>query len=402
MLQERRPAVRLTITVVTILILASAFYQRAAYNLRRIDYRNSNFVFFWLAGRMITSGENPYNSAQWLAQHDANHVSWRPDRIFLYPLPLAFLLAPLGFLELDRAYFGWQLLSQALMSLAVWLLLKQTTDARRQTLLLPLSLIFLFFGPVYLSLQIGSLGALTLAVLTATILALDRQHTLLAGILLSLTLLKPPQGLPIVALAAAWLVTRRAWPAIIGLGFGALALFFTGLLGDAQWLSKFAASGQAVMDRNMGVQSNAFGLAHRACAGGAACMWLLGGSAAILILILCTVYLWRRRRDLSPWEAFNIILPCAFVSTPYLWSYDQMPYIIPVVWIVLRLADRTSSYIPAFAFAAILVITSFVALAFQANTRSDMWSLLTTALVLVAALVLGHLKGPRASAPMPL
>ncbi|MFH1184005.1 MAG: hypothetical protein V1755_03060 [Chloroflexota bacterium] len=100
MLGERRSVLRLAISIVTLLVLATAFYQRAANNLSRIDYGNSNFVFFWIAGRMVLSGENPHDSAQWLEQHDANNVTWRPNQIFPYPLPLAFRLAPLGLVSL--------------------------------------------------------------------------------------------------------------------------------------------------------------------------------------------------------------------------------------------------------------------------------------------------------------
>jgi len=400
MLRERHSAIRLTITIVTVLVLAGVFYQRAAYNLRRIDYQNSNFVFFWMAGRMVLSGGDPYDSAQWLAEHDANNVTWHPNRIFPYPLPLAFLLAPLGLLSLDSAYLVWQLISQIMIAVTISMLLGRQREPRYQRMFIPLVLILLFFGPVYLSLQIGALGAFTLVAVTAAIAALDDKRSLAAGILLSLTLLKPPQGLPILVLVVVWLLSRKDRKAIVGLGVGAVGMLLIGMLEDPLWLPKFTASSQVVMGRTLGVQSNALGLAYLACGGNVSCMWLCGGSAAIIILAAGSTYLWRHRKDLVPWEAFNLIIPTAFLSTIYLWSYDQILYIIPVVWIVLRLIDRTHSYIASFAFLAVLVLVSFVALVIQANTRSDLTSLLTTVLVLAGFAVM-HALEPRTDTSIP-
>jgi hypothetical protein len=85
---------------------------------------------------------------------------------------------------------------------------------------------------------------------------------------------------------------------------------------------------------------------------------------------------------LSAWEAFNFIIPLGFVSTVYLWAYDQLPYIIPIVWIVGSLVKKTKSYIYAFLFLIVLDLVSFFALAQQASTAKDLWSLGTTVIVL--------------------
>ena len=114
--QARRDLVPRLILSLSAIALLAAFSQRALQNLARIDYRNSNFVFFWLAGRMAVTGEDPYNEAQWLAQHEINHVTWQADPVFSYPLPLAVFLAPLGLLPLDAAYVCWQLFSLAVLA----------------------------------------------------------------------------------------------------------------------------------------------------------------------------------------------------------------------------------------------------------------------------------------------
>jgi hypothetical protein len=118
-------------------------------------------------------------------------------------------VAPLALLPLPTAYFAWQLLSQALIALVVWLLLRNRPEARFQRLFLPLVVFLMFFGPVYLTLQVGAVGALTLLAAGTAIWAWDRRASFAAGALLALTLLKPSQGVPIALLAGVWMVARR-------------------------------------------------------------------------------------------------------------------------------------------------------------------------------------------------
>ena len=57
--------------LITLTLLGVLIFARVQISLG-FDVPNSNFSFFWLAGRMILDGENPYDEAQYLAGHDAN------------------------------------------------------------------------------------------------------------------------------------------------------------------------------------------------------------------------------------------------------------------------------------------------------------------------------------------
>jgi hypothetical protein len=382
----RRADGKLALTVVWglgIAILAGAFFQRALHNLARIDYRNSNFVFFWLAGRMLDLGQNPYDSAQWLAQHAVNHVLWRSDRIFSYPLPLAFLFAPLGMFSLETAYVGWQLLTLAVVAVSVWLILRSAGAAHPERVFFPIVLGLLFFGPVYLSLQIGALGAFTLAAMTGAIVAFERRRDLLGGVLLSLLLLKPPQGLPVVLLGGIWLLFLKRSRAILGLALGLLGLLALGMIVDPAWPGLFAASSQGLLSRNIGLHSNAFSIAWELIGPRPYFPWILGGVIALLLAIAALAYLWRRRQHLTQLEAFSLIIPIGFLTAVYAWSYDQMLYVIPIAWVAGRLARTPRGYIAAFGFTLLVVATSLVALAVHAYTGTDVLSSATTLLVLV-------------------
>ncbi len=391
--QRTRQLIYVSAAILTVLVLAALFLQRAFFNLTHEDFRNANFFFFWLAGRMILLGQNPYDSVQWIAGHDAFGNTWRPNLIFPYPLPLAVLMAPLGLLSLPAAYFSWQLLSEILMGVSVWYLLRHWFGHRQDRLYLPLMIALLYFGPVYLSLQIGGLAPIILMVLVLALILVDRGHAVAGGVLLSLTMLKPPLGMPLLVLAVFWFVVLRDRSAIVGMVIGGLALLGMGMLVDPLWVVKFVSAGQLVLDRTLGVQSNVFSFAYLACGHQYGCMLIWGTAGMTVILALTGYYLWRHRQVFSTWDAFNLIIPIGFLSALYLWSYDQVPYVIPIVWLTGTLVERTRSYLPSFALAFALVAISLVGLAIQAYTRQDLISVIPTLIVTGASIALLETKG---------
>jgi hypothetical protein len=113
-------------------------------------------------------------------------------------------------------------------------------------------------------------------------------------------------------------------------------------------------------------------------------------------------YLWRNREWLTTWEAIDIIVPLGFVSTIYLWSYDQLLYIFPIIWITAKIVERTKSYLIAFLFLLGLDILSFAALLALAKTHEDLLSISTTILILGMCLCLSGLKKePPIDKPIP-
>jgi hypothetical protein len=378
--------------LVTVILLAMIFYFKALQNYTHQDYTNSNFFFFWLSGHMMWTGQNPYNPTQWLAGHDAFGVTWRPNQIFPYPLPLAFLMAPLGLVSLGQAYLAWQIVSEIAMALTVFWLIRHWRGQAQRRLFLPLVIFLLFFGPVYLTLQIGSVGALALVTVLLAILLLEQGQPIWAGMVLSLTLLKPPQGLTLLILAGIWFLARRDWKAILGVFLGGIMLLIAGMIRDPLWVIKFRSASAVVLDRTMGLDSNVYSFAYLACNQNVTCMWMAGTLGAILILAAGGYYLWRNHDRFTAWEAFNIIIPLGFISTIYLWSYDQLLYVIPITWIVGTLVERTKSYILVFIFLISLDVLSFYSLLVQANSGKDLLSIINTILVLGLCILLWHKK----------
>ncbi len=377
--------------IITLSLIGGMIFLRTQMS-KTFDYQNSNFAFFWLSGRMILEGENPYNETQYLAGHDTYGIKWRPNNIFPYPLPLALIFIPFGLISLANAYILWQIVSLVSIALIIFTLLNHWKESAQRRLLIPIFAFMFFFGPLYLTLFTGSIGAIAALVILGAILLFEKDKSLLAGIVLSLTILKPPQGLPILLLAGIWFLAQRDWKAILGVTIGGISLLLIGMIQDPLWAIKFLGASQAVMDRTQGVHSNVWAFSYLACGGASPCSTLLGGTLGLVLLGLGGFFLWRNQAKVTAWEAFNIIIPIAFVSTIYLWAYDQLTYIIPIVWIVGTLVERTKSYIHAFLFLIVLDVFSFYALVQQASTDKDLWSFGTTVIVLGMVLGLLYLK----------
>jgi hypothetical protein len=377
---------------ITLTLIGGMIFLRARISYTSFDFQSSNFAFFWLAGRMVFEGENPYSETQYLAGHETYGIKWQPNKIFPYPLPLAILFIPLGLLSLSTAYIVWQVITLAIVAITIFILLNHWKKQALGRLLVPIFAAMFFFGPSYLTLHTGSIGAVAVLAILGAILLLEKDKSLLAGIILSLTILKPPQGLTILLLAGIWFLARRDWKAIIGVTIGGISLLIIGMIQDPLWVVKFSEASQAVMDRTLGVHSNVWAFAYLACKGASPCSTLLGGTLGLILLGLSGFFLWQNQAKVTAWEAFNIILPIAFMTTVYLWSYDQLPYIIPIVWIIGTLVMRTKSYISAFIFLIILDLFSFYALIQQASTKKDLWSLGTTIIVLGVVLGLMYLN----------
>ncbi|MBL8051067.1 MAG: DUF2029 domain-containing protein, partial [Anaerolineales bacterium] len=351
--------------LISILIICGMIYARIQLS-AGFDYQESNFAFFWLAGKMTIDGENPYDETTYITNHEKYGIKWQPNRIFPYPLPLTILCIPLGFFSMGTAYTIWQIASLLMIVISIYLLLNLTNNEASKRLLLPIFLAVIFFGPGYLTLHTGAVGAFALLFLTLAVVLLEKENFIFAGILLSLTMLKPPQGLTILLLAGLWFLIKKNWKAIIGIGIGGILLLAIGLIQDPQWIQKFIGASNAVMDRTQGVHSNVWAFGYLICNGETTCSTLLGIGLSLILLGSSGFILWRNQAKWSDWEAMNLIIPIGFVSTIYLWAYDQITYIIPIVWIVATLVQKSRSYLWSFLFLILLDVVSLFALAQQA------------------------------------
>ena len=122
---------------------------------------------------------------------------------------------------------------------------------------------------------------------------------------------------------------------------------------------------------------------------------------SLILLGAAGFSLWQNQANWSAWEAMNVIIPISFVSTIYLWNYDQIPYIIPILWIVMTLVRKTRRYILPFVFLLLVDVVSLVAMALVVFTGQDRWSLGTSLVVLLFLMIAMRMKAKPAIDKVP-
>jgi hypothetical protein len=345
-----------------------------------------DFFTFWLGGRMAWPGSDPYDPAQWLAAHRLYDQPWVPNPAFIYPLPLALLLAPLGLLPLGGAYIAWTALSIGLVMASGWLLLSPGRCAAARPYLIPFLLGAFLFRPLIVILRNGQLGVVLLALLALALWLLERERPFAAGLALALLALKPPLGVTLPALLAAWLLARRAWRGLAGMAAGGAALLLLGMLKDPGWVGKFLAGAGQKLTLTFGYSPTVWGLAGAGCDHAPGCTLAWGGAASIVLAGgLLGIFLWRGAR-LSAGLALSLAVPAALLVVPYLWAYDQVLLILPLGLAVRGLAQRGRPFLLGALLMLAVSVAALALLVVSDNLQRDHWSALLPVAVLAVGL----------------
>ena len=131
-------------------------------------HQNSiDFSNFWLAGHLVTQGKSPYDAAQWNAEYPPYELDIVLNPSFVYPLPLALLLTPLGWLSFHTAYFIWVTLLLLMIAISLAMLLAIASNPPSKTIFIPLLVGIVFFRPTTLTLIQGQMSGLVLFLLTS-------------------------------------------------------------------------------------------------------------------------------------------------------------------------------------------------------------------------------------------
>jgi hypothetical protein len=122
---------------------------------------------------------------------------------FIRPPFDALLFVPFSFLSYSSAYIAFLILSIALLAVSVRILRPWTTNLRASRKWLPIA-IFASFVPVASALMLGQDSILLLALLSASMLALEKERDFTAGALAGLGLFKFHLLIPLALLLLCW------------------------------------------------------------------------------------------------------------------------------------------------------------------------------------------------------
>jgi hypothetical protein len=330
--------------VLFIVILAGLLWVAYALTQTQNGMRDSDFFSLWAAGRLLGSGINPYNEVEWLKIHEAESTAWISDPTFLYPLPLALMFIPFGFLSLKQASILWLFLSQLMIILSIYLCSRMVDWSRWKQYFLPLLVAASLFRAVLVTVRNGQLGAFLLFIITLGLYYLSRRKAFLGGLILGLLFLKPPiTGLFLVVLIL-WFLIRKSWEAVLGIGISIGSLIAMTILLQPLWIRDWLMIGKGKALATAGTTPTLWGLSAAILPNPTIWFWF----SLCLSLVLIGVgffLLVRARSENKSLVLTAILLPLSLFVTPYLWAYDHILLLIPAVVLAAKMDELQLPFI---------------------------------------------------------
>jgi hypothetical protein len=369
------------------LLICLILYWIAVRIVASIDYLNTDFFNnIWLGAHMVWKGLDPYNAAQWASGHQEFGVTWMPNPAFVYPLPLSILSAPFGLLSVKNAIIVWVFLSELVYVTTIYLVTRLFKRSLNISFLFPILLGIAFYRPTTTTLYLGQMGALLLLIIVLTVYLWEKERWLLGGLILPLLALKPSLGLPVIILIGLWALIRLRWTAILGMIISTVGLVCLGWLIDPKWIGKYLSVGNQMLVRSFGYTPTVWGACAGACKAGLNCILVAGASISAALLIISLVILLTRRNSLSPTEAACLAVPISAIITPYIWVYDQVILLLPILLIVAGMTQRGYSYILTAGLMPLVSLFALFLFWMAIPAQSDIWSVFNSVLVFIAGI----------------
>jgi hypothetical protein len=375
--------------ILLIPILGILFFIIALKIVNPLEYPNSDFFSYWLAGHLTTLGQNPYLAELWIGGHHQFGASWISDTTFIYPLPLALFFSPLGYLSLYQAFVVWVLLSQFMIIFSIALLLKLYPNLLIKRFILPFLSGVVLFRPTILTLNNGQVSGLLLLVIAGVVYLWEKEKWWQGSVLLSFFALKPNLGIPLIALLSLYLIFKRQINSLIVEGVCGLVLLFIGLAQNPNWIIEFWGVGNTKLSLTFGYSPTVWGMSAFFCNYKLNCTIGYGIGTSLLILFGYSYLLIRKQKYLSPALVISLAILVTLLSTPYTWPYDQLLLIVPIIEVTMRLALNSYKFLPTSLIFLAIDILAFILLGVSAKYKVEIWNVAIPMIVL--GLVLWYL-----------
>lgn len=366
-------AVLSVMIVLTMGVLAFLIAQGQAWMVDR------DFFTYWGGGRGVLSAANIYDRETWSDLHRIYGSTWLENPVFIYAPPTAIFFAPFAALSIQAASAIWVWLGEIFALVAVAIVAKEMYWTWSIPFAAFWGIGFALFLPVMLTLLVGQASALLLIIVVATAILWRRGRWLAGGLLFSLTMLKPQPVVLLIPTIALWLALNRRWNALLGIALGAGAgsvaslLFFPNFIRDWQTVALSKVGGVAArMPTLWGLSSDLFGASLPG-------FWI----AMILtgLAVAASVFLVARLRDGDALALMSVLLIISLMVTPYLWNYDQILLLVPLLFALIRLRQRGVSFRAIVWLPLALDVVVFVLFGVAAVRLRDTYSVFIPAIV---------------------
>lgn len=313
----------------------------------------SDFFAFWLAPHMLTHGISPYDSEAWRTGHIAHgglHTSTASNRGCVYPLPLAVLNLPYGFMSLEWAAVLSTAISILALLSSVHLLLELGKKSSPRVGLLKLPFVapvlvgVFLFRPVMTTIYLGQLDALILLTISGAVWLWSRGCWFAGGFLLAFSALRSNIGVPLIGLLGLWLMIHRRWRGCCGIASAAAFLIALGCAFDMNWIGHWSGALGGFMGRYMISTPTVWGVT----AIGVGFNSSLSQTTALCVitaLISCLIVFLSRIKEDKPQLAAGITIPVVLMVVPYLWVYSQIILLVPLLLMWRWLLTTDAPYV---------------------------------------------------------
>lgn len=357
-------------------MLAHAWIVADAFN-----YMNGrDFFTFWLGGRMILDGQDPTVTTEWFnavahyTQEGLGYVKTPIYAYFNYPFYVAVLFIPLALLPYQVAAVLWLLLSQLMVAFTAWVVMSNWQTERKKSFIFPIVAALLVFRPLMVTLWSAQLGVLLLFLSALAALLWTKQRWFWSGVALAFLMVKPTVGLPIIGICGLWLLRDRRWTAIAGGIAGGIGLLLLGMVVKPNWLPVFLGMGKHMIDVTFGYNPTLWGLGGALCQHTDPCQVWAGWVLSILAALAGIFSVYQKRIALTPIQVMAFAIPPAVLVTPYLWAYDQVVLILPILVCLGLLIERRVRYLIAATFFLIVDLIALVFVYIAAQSETDIIS----------------------------
>ena len=337
------------------------------------DAHTKDFAAYWQAGHMLLLGQDVYDSPTWIAERELLRTALHSEPTFQYPLPFAILFAPLAMLSVQSSYIFWIFLAQIAILASIAILLGFYPRRSGYIELAIVAGIFLF-RPAFSVIVAGQILPFLLFFVTLAILLFDRKKWFWGGFILSLLSVKPSIGIPLLALAGIWLLSRKQWMGILGMLVGGIVLFLIGALVNPDWVIDYVNIGGDSFSKYFGMHPTLWGVVDKILVVNSRSM--VAGILVSLTILLLEAYLFHKTQ-VGSLEAFAIILPAGLLIAPYSWAYDQILLMVPIVYIAMNISILQGTKVAVlFLFGIVALAVVLVSIAYLVD--HDVWSVTTT------------------------
>jgi hypothetical protein len=331
---------RLSIGILLVLVL---LWLLVVLNTRVAGYGGhwevTDFMEFYLGGRALLEGVDPYNPVAWESLHQKYAEQYISNPVFIYPLPTAFLFVPFAIFSTSLGAESWMLVNEVLLIITIGLMIQQSKLKRNLPGLLALALIIGAYLPMLLVLGSGQYSIMMLILIMAVYLLLQAGVDWVAGVCLTVLLIRPNPVLLVFPVLLGWALISRRYKLIWGSLLSGLVFLIISLWISPQWISIWIryTIGQSGKINSYGLTSQTLRAMVFELGSGlssSAQLIVILGISLLTILIAALVVI--RHRDYHLSTLMALAVTTSLCISPYAWNYDQMILLFPMFFIQMR------------------------------------------------------------------